>query len=192
MVATIPYKDDTKNKMNNNHPERKRTRLRGYDYSAAGCYFVTVCTQNRIECLCTIENELVVLNEYGEIVKEQWLWLEQQYDYVQLDEWIIMPNHFHGIIVIKSNDDVGNGRDRSLQSQTPQKKIKPLSEIIGAFKTTSSKRIHLSGLFEFRWQKSFYDHIVRNEESLNKIREYIIRNPIKWEMEKNNPENILM
>ena len=71
---------------------------------------------------------------------------------------------------------VGNGRDRSLHT-----KIKTLSELIGAFKTTSSKRIHQAGLLKFRWQKSFYDHIIRNEINLNRIREYIINNPSQWE-----------
>jgi REP element-mobilizing transposase RayT len=91
-----------------------------------------------------------------------------------------MPNHFHGIIII----------DPSLI--TSDIKIKSLSELIGAFKTTSSKIIHSTGLEVFCWQKSFYDRIIRNEKELLKIRQYIHNNPLKWEIEKNNPSNLLM
>ena len=120
----------------------------------------------------------MILNEYGEIVKERWLWLQDQYNYVKCCEYAIMPNHFHGILIIDTI--VGAGRDLPLQ------KIKPLSELIGAFKTTSSKLIHQTGLNEFRWQRSFYDHIIRNESSLNNIRQYIRQNPLNWDTDKNN------
>ncbi len=135
-----------------------------------------------------IKNCEMVLNEYGYIVQKRWLWIQEQYDYVKLDEFIIMPNHFHGILIIEyESPNVGTGRDLSLR---PNKKIKPLSQLIGAFKTTSSKLIHQSGLSEFSWQRSFYNHIIRNEKSLNHIREYIRNNPLKWETGKNNPINI--
>jgi REP element-mobilizing transposase RayT len=93
-----------------------------------------------------------------------------------------MPNHCHGILII--DPDVGNGRNRSLP------KIKPLFELIGAFKTTSSKKIHEAGLREFKWQKSFYDHVIRNDKSLYRIRKYIINNPLKWEYDQENFNNI--
>ena len=104
--------------------------------------------------------------------------MAEQYTYVELDAYVIMPNHFHGIISI-----VGNGRDRSLQ------KIKPLPELVGAFKTTSSKLIHKAGFTEFRWQKSFYDHIIRNETSLLRIREYIANNSLQWHLDIENRDN---
>lgn len=130
----------------------------------------------------------MVLNEYGKIVQKRWLWIQEQYEYVELDEFIIMPNHFHGILIIEYEiHKVGTGRDLSLQGK---QKIKPLPQLIGAFKTTSSKMIHQSGKPDFAWQRSFYDHIIRNEKSLNHIREYIRNNPLKWETDKNNPINI--
>ena len=147
---------------------RKHNRLPGYDYSQAGYYFVTVCTCNHNEWLGKIENDQMVLNGYGKIVKKQLLWLQEQYNYVQLDEFKVMPDHLHGILII-----VGGGRDRPLQ------KIKSLSELISAFKTTSSKLIHMAGLKDFRWQRSFYDHIIRNEKELAEIQEYIVNNPKK-------------
>ena len=132
------------------------------------------------------------LNAYGQIVRQQWEWLEKQYSYIKSDEYIIMPNHIHGILMI--NDSVGNGRDRSLPAYSPRgetagrtgRQIKSLSSLIGAFKTTSSKLIHQNNLSEFKWQKSFHDHIIRNDESLNKIREYIRNNPMNWDDDSEN------
>jgi REP element-mobilizing transposase RayT len=124
----------------------------------------------------------MILNAYGQIVEQQWTWLQRQYKYIQLDEYVIMPNHMHGI-VITDNVVVGNGRDHSLRGSL-QEKIKSLSELIGAFKTTSSKLIHQLGIRRFQWQKSFYDHIIRNEYSLFKIQQYIRTNPIKWELDR--------
>ncbi|MFC1612958.1 transposase, partial [Patescibacteria group bacterium] len=158
--------------------ERKRNRLQNYDYSQDGWCFVTICSQNREEFFGKIENDQMILNEYGKIVKNQWLWLGNQYNYVKLDEYIVMPNHFHGILVIYR-------RDRSRPVPTSESgKIKSLSELIGAFKTTSSKIIHKNGFGNFAWQRSFYDHIIRDEKSLNNIREYIKNNPMKWAIGK--------
>ena len=116
------------------------------------------------------------LNRYGEIVEQQRLWLEKQYPYVLYDEWAIMPNHVHGIVQIC--------RERS--RPFPTIKIKSLSEIIGAFKTTSSKMIHLNGCKFFKWQKSFYDQIIRDRESLEKIRWYVENNPKTRGRDRNN------
>lgn len=150
--------------------DRKLNRLKGYDYSRQGCYFVTICVHERVEYLGEIKNGMVLLNPYGEIVRNQWLWLSEKYSYVGLDEFTVMPDHFHGILSIK-NINVGNGRDRSLQYN-----IKSLSSLIGAFKTTSSKLIRQAGLTRFSWQKSFYDHIIRSKQDLKRIREYIRKN----------------
>ncbi len=108
-------------------PDRPRPsslRLKGYDYTQPGAYFVTICTQNR-ECLFgEIVGGIVKLNEYGNIVAQSWQWLQQQYSYVELDTWVIMPNHLHGIIVI---------------TDTPSNiKRKRLGGLVGAFKTVSA------------------------------------------------------
>ena len=165
---------------------RKPNRLKNYDYSRDGFYFVTICTHNRKHYFGEIYNRRMQLNRYGKIVQKQWLWLAEQYPYVEHDEHVFMPNHVHGIVIINRSAvaNVGNGRDRSLP------KIKPLSELIGAFKTTSSKLIHRAGLVEFRWQKSFYDHIIRNDRSLFHIRKYIQNNPLQWEYDQENLNNI--
>jgi len=159
--------------------QRKQNRLKNYDYSQSGYYFVTICTQNREEWFGRIENGVMGLNGNGQIVENQWVWLAKQYPYVVLDSYVVMPNHFHGVIGI----NVGHGRDRSLQ------KIKSLSELVGAFKTTSSKLIHNSGIVGFHWQKSFYDHVIRDELSLDRIREYVINNPKQWDKDIENNLN---
>ncbi len=166
---------------------RKPNRLKNYDYSQHGWYFITICTQNRIEWFGKIKNGKMFLGELGKIVMQQWLWLAQQYNYVILDKYVVMPNHLHGIMAINNNNHVvGTGRDLSLQRNGKTTKIKSLSELMGAFKTTSSKLIHQHGQENFKWQRSFYDHIIRNEKSLNQIRQYIINNPLKWDSDRNN------
>ena len=162
---------------------RKLNRLKDYNYSQNGYYFVTICTKGRMEWFGEITGEAMVLNQYGHIVKKQWSWLFEQYPYIQSDDFVVMPNHLHGILCIVGNarDSVGNGRDRSLRY-----KIKSLSELIGAFKTTSSKLIHNAGLSKFQWQKSFYDHIIRNDADLNRIRQYMGDNVYQWPNDRNN------
>jgi REP element-mobilizing transposase RayT len=163
--------------------ERKRTRLIGFDYATPGAYFITTVVKDRLCVFGKIRNGTCLLNPFGQIVEEQWRWLHDQYLYLTMDEFVVMPNHVHGIINIADcpdNRSVGDGRDRSLQ------KIKSLSELIGAFKTTSSKRIHKSGLPAFRWQKSFYERIVRNDQELQRIQEYIHSNPLTWERDIEN------
>jgi len=164
--------------------QRKLNRLPRYNYSSSGWYFVTICTKYHEKIFGNIINGKMILNEWGKIVNDQWIWLGNNYRYIYLDYYVIMPNHFHGIIVISQN--VGNGRDRSLRNKL---KTKSLSELVGAFKTRSSKFIHRGGLNRFQWQKSFYDHIIRDEKSLNNIRSYIRFNFLNWETDEENPSN---
>ena len=185
---------------------RKSMRLKDYDYSQNGYYFVTICVRNKTEYFGEIINGKMILNEIGEIAQKQWLWLAEQYDYVKLDEWIIMLNHLHGILIIENSTTgvgrvgadrvAGAGRDLPLrpqrQCEQQTRKIKSSSELIGAFKTTSSKLIHQNGLSEFQWQQNYYDRIIRNEKELDKIRKYIFENPLEWELDRNNQENLFM
>jgi putative transposase len=109
------------------------------------------------------------LNEYGKIAERQWYWLSEQYRYVVLHSFVVMPNHIHGILEIR------HSRVKSVETR-----IKPLTELIGAYKTTVSKLIHLAGYLDFRWQKSFFEHIIRDENAYETISEYIATNPINW------------
>ena len=152
---------------------RKKIRLQNFDYSQNGYYFVTICAKDRKNWFGEILAGKVILNSWGLIVVQQWQWLATQYNYIQIDQYSVMPDHFHGILAITRN-----GHDRSLQQ-----KVKSLSQLIGAFKTTSSKLIRKSGFIEFQWQKSFYEHIIRSEKSLDHIRLYIEQNPLAGELE---------
>jgi REP element-mobilizing transposase RayT len=186
--------------------------MAGFDYSNDGFYFVTICTKNRKEWFGKIENNKMVLNNFGKIVQNQWIWLMEHFCGIYFDEFIIMPNHFHGILEIDRfdfnyMDECCYGDNRSCRDNprvvptttTPTTTTTTksqnnhnnpcqnlLSKTINAFKTTSSKLIHQRGLLEFCWQRSFYDHIVRNEEDLNRIRFYIQNNPINWKTDRNN------
>jgi len=127
----------------------------------------------------------MICNENGEIAENQWNWLFRQYPYLICHAFVVMPNHIHGIIEIRRNvvgtGRVGTGRDLSLTD--PPQKIKSLSELIGAYKTTVSKQIHLVGFIEFQWQRSFHEHIIRDEKSYETISNYIINNPSNWEQD---------
>ena len=155
---------------------RKHNRLRDYDYSTPGAYFITTVVKGRQNTLGEVKDGAHYLTPYGETLVEQWHWLHKQYLHITLDQFVVMPNHFHGIITI-----VGTGRDLSLRPKT-----KSLSELIGAFKTTTSKRIHQLGMPSFQWQRSFYERIIRNDDELRRIREYIQTNPLRWDLDIEN------
>ena len=164
---------------------RRSLRLEGYNYAQSGAYFITVCTQGR-ECLFgDIVNGEMRLNNLGNVVAESWRWLAIRHGYVELDEWIVMPNHLHGILVI-ANECRGGSRTAPTMDAI---KRKPLGRLIGAFKTLSTNRIN-----ELRhtpamptWQRNYYERIIRNEDESSRIRTYIAENPLKWEMDRENP-----
>ncbi|MFH1645471.1 MAG: transposase [Candidatus Omnitrophota bacterium] len=163
----------------NEFSKRKAVRFDGYDYSKPGYYYVTICTYNRERFFGHIKNGYMVLNDYGKIAKNVWLKIPNHFFNIGLDEYVIMPNHIHGIIII--DEFVGDGHAR------PDYRNKSnLSVIIGSYKSAVSKQIHQLNEISFKWQRFFYDHIIRTDESLNKIREYIINNPINWANDKNN------
>ncbi len=181
------------------------TRLKYWDYSDPGFYFVTICTKNMVDCFGEIVDGKMILNELGYIVKYCWRDLPNHYKNCILDSYIIMPNHFHGIIQIIRAVRVGVVRDVSVETihesslreppqrvrretpNTKQRRQMLLSKIIGRFKMQSSKKINMvNRTIYFHWQKSFYDHIIRTQESLWNIREYIKNNPRNWDCDRNN------
>lgn len=165
---------------------RKRNRLKEFDYSQGYWYFVTICIKDMKQYFGKVENEKMILNEFGNVVEEKWLALGKKYKAaVYLDNFVVMPNHFHGIITFANN--VGTTHELSLPKQT---KLKSLSHYIGEFKMQSSKQIHINGLPSFKWQRSFYDRIIRNETELYHIRKYIKQNPLKWDIEKGFIDNL--
>jgi REP element-mobilizing transposase RayT len=185
-------------------------RLPRYDYSDRGLYFITICTNNRINCLGEIKNGNICLSKIGEIVKQFWFGMSDNFNGIKLDEFIIMPNHLHGIIEIPSSgaveaihelpptirapDETIYDRPETIHElslQSPKNRRKMLiPKIIGKFKMQSAKSVNqlLNHQGQF-WQPNYYEHIIRDEKELNRIRKYIIENPIKWEFDGNNLDN---
>ncbi|GGD27199.1 transposase [Flavobacterium orientale] len=209
---------------------RKRNRMKGFDYSSNNLYFVTNCVKDNVCCLGRVTivgtgrvgtervgtgregtervgtgrdlsvqdsqnqdsqnqdsqnqdsqnqdsqnqdfeiNHVVELNQFGLLVEERINWLMSQYEYVDIHNYVIMPNHFHLILEIDSQ----KVKDKGI-------KIKSLSSLMGALKTTTSKLIHEAGFPEFEWHRSFHDHIIRNEFSYLNIFNYISNNPERWD-----------
>ena len=177
----------------------KSIRLPHWDYSNSGHYFVTTCVKNK-ECVFgDVVDGKMILNKNGYIVNK--IWKNLKNNDIALDSFIIMPNHVHGIIQIKNYkykliktiydnetcnvSNVETIHESSLRVKCRRKML--LSKIIGKFKMQTSKMINLNNSkICFQWQKSYYDHIVRNEDDLNRIRNYIQNNPFKWNSDRNN------
>ncbi|MFZ4793835.1 MAG: transposase [Blastocatellia bacterium] len=159
---------------------RRSIRLRGYDYSQPGAYFVTLCTQKRKRLFGKIVNGEMRLNETGRLVANHWEWLAEKYCRVLLDEYVVMPNHLHGIIVI--TDRTIDVMQRASEKPAFLEKRKPIGRLIGAFKTLSTSQINqsLATSGNQLWQRDFWEHIIRNEHELNLIRAYIRNNPAQW------------
>jgi REP element-mobilizing transposase RayT len=161
----------------NKYPVRKRTRLKEYDYSNNAYYFITICVNNKSEVFGKVENNSIILNDYGLVIKKNLRDLMERFKTVEIDYYVIMPNHFHCVFILE------NENDKSKVS---------ISNIIGAFKSITTIELHKMGLTDFKWQRSFYDRIIRDEKELYNIRQYIEQNPLRWELEKDNPKNLEM
>ncbi|HOU97139.1 MAG TPA: transposase [Bacteroidales bacterium] len=174
-------------KYNPDNHHRRSIRLQGYDYSQPGIYFITLCTHNR-ECLFgKILNGEMRLNEFGKMTQQCWLEIPNHFPHVQLDEYIIMPNHIHGIIVL--NDIIGV-QNIEPQRQNAYQHIIPgsIGSIIRGFKIGVTKGFKIlkpdnTDIYVV-WQRNFYEHIIRNNDELNRIRKYIIDNPKKWKTDE--------
>ena len=190
---------------------RKTIRLKNYDYSQEGAYFVTICVKNRQCLLGKIINNKMALNNIGETVEFTWLDLPNHNKNIELDHFVIMPNHIHGIINIvgagsqpalnQNNISINNIPDNCkilIDHKIKRAGLEPaptcdhgLSEIIRQFKTFSARRVNKinnisnNGL----WQRNFYERIIRDQHDLNRIYEYIDNNPVNWESDENNIKN---
>lgn len=166
-------------------PQRKSPRLPDYDYSQTGGYFVTICTHQRQHLFGTVDDGVMILSQYGKLAEANWLALPEHYSHIHLDDYVIMPNHIHGIIFLIDEDveAVGEGLQTRPYDNAKQPKRHGLSEIVRGFKTYSARRIneHRDSKGIPVWQRSFYDHIIRNEPDLNRIREYVQTNPARWQ-----------
>ena len=178
----------------------KSTRLQNWDYGSNAAYFVTICTQNREHYFGEIINGSMYLSEIGHLANKYWLEIPEHFPFVELDAFVVMPNHVHGIIIINkpNNDRTVETRHAlslpipsqpQLQNETiGQQRFQnqgkgSLSAIIGSYKsvlTKNARKIHA----DFAWQSRFHDHIIRNDDSLQRIRDYIINNALRWREDK--------
>lgn len=162
-------------------PQRKNNRLRDYDYSQVGYYFITICTKDRknyfgdISCRRggALLHPIVELSNIGKIISDQWYELKTRYSNIGLDHFVVMPNHIHGIIKIDNR--------RAEQSPAPT-----IGNIICAYKSITTKLSNKNDNSPGRviWQRNYYDHIIRGEDDLLKIRQYIKDNPVKWQEDR--------
>ena len=172
-------------------------RLKGFDYSSPGGYFVTINTKMMLCWFGDVVDGEMQLSSIGEIVANEWLKTPTIRSNVLLDEWKVMPNHLHGIVVIGESPTViaETHNSASLHSDNPKSnafgpQLHNLGSIIRGFKSAATNRIHTAGGEKFAWQPRFHDHIIRDDSELNRIREYIINNPLMWYYDKANPKNI--
>ena len=164
---------------------RRSIRLRGYDYSQAGAYFVTIVTRNR-ECLFgEVVEDLMRLNDAGRMVAQCWHELAAHFPHLELDEFVVMPNHVHGIITVGAPFMAPYGPG-AINQGAINRAPTGLGEIVRSFKAVATRRIRQAGVLAFAWQRNYYEHIIRDEASLNRIREYIANNPLQWELDREN------
>lgn len=176
-------------------PKRKQIRLKNYDYSQAGDYFVTICTYKHHNIFGYVCDGKMVLSEYGKIVDTEWLRSEEIRNEIKIDKYIIMPNHIHGILVI---DDlfVGSYGNTTANEENCNKRtyshtsLRSPSGTIGAmvrgFKSSVTTKINCLRKTPQQpiWQRNYYDHIIRNETDYQRIWEYIDTNVLKWELDE--------
>ena len=184
---------------------RKSIRLKGYDYSQEGAYFVTICTQNRVCLFGDIVDGQMVLNDAGYMVEKWFLELENKFPDIRCDGYIIMPNHFHCIVVNVGADlrvCPDNGQSHRIaptimgEHTGGEHTGSPLRRVIQWLKTMTTNgyirgvKQHGWPRFDGRlWQRNYWEHIIRNDNELNRIRQYIIDNPAKWESDRNYIDN---
>ncbi len=177
---------------------RHNTRLPVFNYATQGSYFITICVHQMKEEFGTVMKDIMHLNEYGAIAASRWQQLSEHFLNIELDEFIAMPNHIHGIIIIKDVEEHGAGLMNQTPTQTSRKSKnwQLLSESSGAlgkyiryFKAGTARVIRQNGCTDFRWQRNYYEHVIRNERDLFAIRRYIHNNPMKWELDDHNLRN---
>jgi putative transposase len=188
---------------------RSSLRLPEHDYSLPGTYFVTLVTSRREHLFGEIKDGGVRLNDNGKIVWEVWRSLPIRYPNISLDEAVVMPNHFHGIVIIEKSPIVAAIHELPLRRELTQRELPSpqqtdetfrlarrkmlLPKIIGYLKMNSAKRVnirlHCPGTHI--WQRNYYEYIVRNDRAFNAIRYYIQSNPVQWETDEENAENHL-
>lgn len=156
------------------------TRLKCWDYTTPWWCYVTICTKRHKEWFGEVSHSKMILNSHGKRTEKYWKDITNHYTICELDYYVIMPNHIHGIIII--DPDIETGHAPSL--------LHSLGNIVGSFKSAVTRFAHRNGYEKFNWQPRFYDRTIRNDRELYQIRKYIEQNPMKWDIKKNIPDNL--
>ena len=178
---------------------RHSIRLKGYDYSVAAAYFVTICTQDRMLLFGDIVTDAMRVNQYGGVVLECWESIPDHFPGARLDAFVVMPNHIHGIIQLAdAAREVGAQHAAPSQSNPHRpladRHVQPasLGATVRSFKSAVARRINSQRETPGMpvWQRNYYDHVIRDESELLRIREYILANPARWVEDEENPNSI--
>jgi len=183
--------------------ERRSPRLKTWNYASNAAYFVTICTHDRYPFFGQIQSQKMQHSDIGEIAYQYWINIPKNITHVLLDKFIIMPNHVHGILIIdrpKHSWDNNHGRDVACNVPTNigfsntmsdlAPKAGSISAIVRSYKAAVTKFCRQNGHLEFAWQPRYYDHIIRDKESFQRIQNYIVNNPLNWTEDKLNPDNL--
>ena len=175
---------------------RRSLRLKGYDYTHVGAYFVTIVTQGRLCLFGEIVGKKMRLNEAGEMVCRFWEALPQRFPTIEIGMFVVMPNHLHGIVVIKNRATTRVAPTEIMEGgvDAPITDRFALGDVIGAYKSLTTveytrgvKQMKWSPFHKRLWQRNYYEHVVRHDESLQQLQQYILDNPDQWAFDKENP-----
>jgi len=201
---------DSRHKFDPQKHQRRSIRLKGYDYCQAGAYYVTIVTYQRDLLFGEIVNEEMILNELGKIADECWRAIPDHFPFVELGTYVIMPNHVHGIIWIEEKegtrrrcvlDDEYRARQRRVPTEpnalmeTTEGFGKPVKgsipTVVRAYKSAVTYAVNAvqNQRGAVLWQRNYYEHIIRNDRELNNIRRYILNNPLRWQLDRDNAQN---
>jgi putative transposase len=171
---------------------RRSIRLRGYDYTHRGAYAVTLCIYQRECILGVVASGKAISNELGRLVKACWEEIPVHFPNTDLDMFVVMPNHVHGIIVLRDSLNTGMKQGTTPHAESFGRPVSgSLPTIVRSFKSATTRRVN-----ETRntpnmpvWQRNYYEHIIRNEDALHRMREYIALNPLHWHEDAENPQH---
>ncbi len=186
------------------HDNRQSTRMKGYDYTLPGAYFVTIISQSRICLFGDIKKGDILYSKVGQSIHESWCSIPGKFSNTELDEFVLMPNHLHGIIFILESDGKGEAFSevnnfQGVWSSENASPLRPrgtqsssLSAVIQNFKSVSTRMVNRRYFKPGNkiWQRNYYERIIRNDRELNAIRQYIHNNPLNWVRDLENPTDV--
>jgi putative transposase len=178
--------------MDSNHARGRRSiRLAKYDYTQPGAYSITICTHARMPLPGVIVDGAVCLNPFGEMVEQCWREIPEHDHYAKLDAFVVMPNHVHGILLLGHRAPGRGTACRAPTERFGEPVPGSLPTILRSFKSASARQVnHLRGTPGGRvWQRGYYERVIRNERELNAVRRYVLENPLKWDLDGDNPAN---